>query len=263
MVEPISLPVIPPENVWDLYIIFLCVPFVLRLLLLTRPIYRVTKQLAPHGGWFFKRLRELPIKGLGIIVFNEIMAFSIPIFLVLILRLFSNTLGWESWAETPVIGLSALVLLSMIWLAFDLLRIARIRRMLVAIERQNVTKLRKLADAGFGIRRWLNKFSRKGETDSEKAKRASKSAGKKIGSLLLLRRMTPAGLVGAVATGAAVEAARIGAGKVTEMIDEKMQNEFDKIAKSNTNTLLLLFVRDFAMGVAPLLALWLVPMLLP
>ncbi len=135
--------------------------------------------------------------------------------------------------------------------------------MLVAIERQNVTKLRKLADAGFGIRRWLNKFSRKDETDSEKAKRASKSAGKKIGSLLLLRRMTPAGLVGAVATGAAVEAARIGAGKVTEMIDEKMQNEFDKIAKSNTNTLLLLFVRDFAMGVAPLLALWLVPMLLP
>ena len=263
MVEPISLPVIPPENVWDLYILFLCVPFVLRLLLLTRPIFRVTKQLAPHGGWFLKRLRELPIKGLGIIIFNEIMAFSIPVFLVIILRIFSNTLGWESWTGTPIVGLSILIVLSMIWLALDLLRIARIRRMLVAIERQNVTKLRKLADAGFGIRRWLNKFSHKDETESEKAKRASKSAGKRIGSLLLLRRMTPAGLVGAVATSAAVEAARIGAGKVTEMIDEKMQSEFNKIAKSNTKTLLLLFFRDFAMGGAPLLALWLIPILLP
>ena len=109
MVEPISLPVFPPGNVWDLYILFLFVPFILRFLLLTRPFYRVTKQLVPHGKWFFKQIRELPIKGLGIIAFNEVMAFSIPIFLVLVLRIFSGGLGWETWEETPYIGLIFLV----------------------------------------------------------------------------------------------------------------------------------------------------------
>ena len=39
-------------------------------LLLAKPFLRVTKQLAPHGGWFLKRLNELPIKGLGISCFQ-------------------------------------------------------------------------------------------------------------------------------------------------------------------------------------------------
>ena len=263
MVEALSLPVIPPENVWDLYILFLFVPFLLRFVLLTRPFYRVTKQLVPHGKWFFKQIRELPIKGLGIIAFNEIMAFSIPVFLVLVLRTFSGGLGWSSWDETPLIGLAFLVFLSMLWLVFDLFRIFRVRRMLLAIQKQNISKLRKYAEAGLGIRGWLKKFSKKEETEAEKAKRTSTSIGKNIGKLFFLRRLTPAGLVTAVATGAAVEAARLGAGKVTDMIDEKMQQEFDKLAESSTDKLVVLLLRDFVMGLAPLVALWLIPTLLP
>ena len=263
MAEALSLPVFPPENVWDLYILFLFIPFFLRFFLLTRPFYRVTKQLVPHGKWFFKQIRELPIKGLGIIAFNEVMAFSIPIFLVLILRTFSGGLGWESWDETPLIGLIFLVFFSVLWLLFDLFRIFRVRRMLLAIEKQNIEKLRKYADAGLGIRNWLKKFSKKDETDSDKAKRAGTSVGKKVGKLMLLRRFTPAGLATAVATGAAVEVARIGAGKFTDMIDEKMQKEFDKIAESSTDKLVVLLLRDFVMGLAPLVALWLIPTLLP
>ena len=98
VIEAISMPTIPPGNVWDLYILFLFIPVLLRILLLARPFLRVTKQLVPHGGWILKRIKELPVKGLGIIAFNEIMAFSIPIILVLILRFFSNGLGWESWS---------------------------------------------------------------------------------------------------------------------------------------------------------------------
>jgi hypothetical protein len=264
VIEAISLPTFPPGNVWDLYILFLLLPFLMRAVLLARPFYRVVKQLSPHGGWLLKRVRELPIKGLGIIAFNEVMAFCLPIILVLVLRMFSNSLGWDNWGSTPIIGLAILIVLGLFWLLFDLIRIARIRRMLKAIEKQNIAKLRKVADAGFGIRSWLNKFSKKEETDADKAKRASKSVGKKIGlALWSARKVTPGGLVAAVATGAAIEAARVGAGKVTDMIDEKMQDEFDKIAKSNTNTLLQLFARDFLMGIAPLLALWLIPMLLP
>ena len=262
-IEPISFPTIPPENVWDLYILFLIVPFLLRFLLLTRPFYRVTKQLVPHGKWFFKQIRELPIKGLSIICVNEVMAFSIPIFLVLILRTFSGGLGWGSWDETPIIGLIFLIFLSSLWLILDLFRVFRVRRMLLAIEKQNISKLRTYASAGIGIRNWLNKFSKKEETEAEMAKRTSSSVGKKVGKLMLLRRFTPAGLATAVATGAAVEVARLGAGKVTDMIDGKMQDEFDKLAESNTDKLVVLLLRDFVMGLAPLLALWLIPMLLP
>ena len=264
VIEAISMPTIPPGNVWDLYVLFLFIPVLLRILLLARPFYRVTKQLVPHGGWILKRIKELPVKGLGIIAFNEIMAFSIPVILVLVLRFFSNGLGWESWSETPIFGLGVLIVLGLIWVTLDLIRIARIRRMLIAIEKQNISKLRKVADVGLGFRSWLKKFSKKEEKETEKVKRASKSVGKKIAlALLSFRKVTPAGLVGAVATGAAIEVARVGAGKVTEIIDDRMQQEFDKIAKTNTNTLLLLFLRDFLMGTAPLLALWLIPLLLP
>ena len=264
VIEAISMPTIPPGNVWDLYVLFLFIPVLLRILLLARPFLRVTKQLVPHGGWILKRIKELPVKGLGIIAFNEIMAFSIPVILVLVLRFFSNGLGWENWSETPLFGLVVLIVLGLIWITLDLIRIARIRRMLIAIEKQNVSKLRKVADVGLGFRSWLKKFSKKEEEETEKVKRASKSVGKKIAlALLSFRKVTPAGLVGAVATGAAIEVARVGAGKVTEIIDDRMQQEFDKIAKTNTNTLLLLFMRDFAMGIAPLLALWLIPLLLP
>ena len=114
VIEALSMPIIPPGNVWDLYVLFLIVPFILRFVLLTRPFIRVTKQLVPHGGWILKRIRELPIKGLGLIAFNEIMAFCLPITLVLILRQFSNSLGWNTWGETPILGLVILVLLSLL-----------------------------------------------------------------------------------------------------------------------------------------------------
>ena len=93
----------------------------------------------------------------------------------------------------------------MLWLLFDMFRLFRVRRMLLAIEKQNIDKLRKYADAGIGIRKWLKKFSRKEETDSDKAKRAGTSVGKKVGKLMLLRRFTPAGLATVVATGDVLE----------------------------------------------------------
>ena len=72
------------------------------------------------------------------------------------------------------------------------------------------------------------------------------------------RKFTPAGLVGAVATGAAIELARKGASKVSDKIDEHLQYEFEKIAEANTKTLILFFLRDLAMGLFPLWAIWIV-----
>ena len=65
------------------------------------------------------------------------------------------------------------------------------------------------------------------------------------------------------AVGAAIEAARAGAGKVSDIIDEKMQEEFDKVAKTSTKTLLsLLFLRDLGMAASPLVAFAILPIVL-
>lgn len=266
VVEPLSLPSIPPSNIWDAYILFLLVPMFMRMILLSRPFIRVTKQLAPHGGWFFKRLKELPIRGIGLLAFNEVLAFFLPMLLVLVLRLVSDPLGWNSWDETPTFGLILIIFAAALWVCLDLLRIARIRRMLSAIEKQNIERLRKAADAGLGARGWLRRFARKDKKEEEheesSTSRVAKGALATWGlRVLKARKFTPAGIVSAVATSAAIEVARKGADKVSDMIDEKMQHEFEKIAETNSTTLLILFVRDLAMGIIPILILWSTPLI--
>jgi len=263
VVEPLSMLNFPPANVWDAYILFLFVPMFLRVVLLVRPFIRVTKQLAPHGGWLIKRLKELPVKGFTLLAVNEILAFFIPLLLVLIFRLNSDPLGWDSWKETNWIGFFLILIMVTFWIMLDLLRIYRVRRMLKAVEKQNIERLKKVADAGMGIRAWIRKFGRRGKEEKEEepvGKAVAKNALKTYGLLALkARKFTPAGLAGSIATGVAIEVARRGAGKVSDKIDEKMQEEFEKIAASNSNMLIMLFLRDLAMGVAPLLILWAVP----
>jgi hypothetical protein len=152
---------------------------------------------------------------------------------------------------------------------FDILRIYRVRRMLIAIERYDVDKLRKIANVGIKARKFFRRFSRKEtiEGDETSGTDAVSRVGKKSLTLwglrvLKMRKLNPGGLLASVAVGATIEAARAGAGKVSDMIDEKMQEEFDKIARVNTKTMLGLLVRDFAMGLLPLLALGLLPILL-
>jgi predicted exporter len=64
-----------------------------------------------------------------------------------------------------------------------------------------------------------------------------------------------------VATSASVELARAGAGKISDAVDNKLQKEFDNIAKTNTKTLILLLARDLLMGVIPILILAYLPVL--
>ena len=52
--------------------------------------------------------------------------------------------------------------------------------------------------------------------------------------IIKARKLTPAGLLSSVAVGAAIEVARSGAGKISNMVDNKMQEEFDKVAEINT-----------------------------
>ena len=263
MSSVLAWPSFPPVNAWDAYVgIIIWIPLLMRLVFLTGPFRRTLSKLVPHGGWFFKRVKEAPIRGLGLILFNETLGFTLPPLLVLTFRMLSDPLGWETWGDTPIIAGLLLVMFLGLWIAFDFLRILRIRRMLRAIEKQNIDRLRKIADAGFGLRDWIRKFSGRDKSEEEQASegspidRVAKGALSAWGMRILrVRKLTPAGLISSVAMSAAVEGARYGVGKVSDKIDEKLQEEFDKVSQANSNALLVIFLRDVAMGMYPLLVI--------
>jgi hypothetical protein len=264
--QALALPSFPPGNVWEAYVgIIIWIPLLMRLLFLSKPFWRTLSKLSPHGGWFIKRVKEMPIRGYGLLLFNETLGFTLPPLLVLTFRMLSDPLGWSTWRETPLLAGLLLVVLLGLWVFFDFLRILRIRRMLRAIEKQNINRLKKIADAGFGLRGWLRKFSGRDKTEEEQASEPSPVNKVAKGALstwgvriLKARKLTPAGLVSSVAMSAAVEGARYGVGKVSDKIDEKLQQEFDKVAKANSSTVVVIFLRDVAMGLFPLFAIMLV-----
>ena len=79
---------------------------------------------------------------------------------------------------------------------------------------------------------------------------------------MVARKFTPAGLVSSVAMGAAIEVGKIGAGKFSDVIDKKLQQEFEERTNTQSKTLVVLFLRDMVMGIFPLLVLGIVPWLL-
>jgi len=268
--KALGFPEIPPAGPWDSYVlVIIWLPLILRVLFLLVPFRKAISKLAPHTGWALKQLKSLPIRGFGLLALNEILAFMIPPLLVLLVRFWSDPIGWQEWSEVSNIGGSILLLCLFIWIALDMLRIARVRRMLVAVEKHDVNKLRKVAETGLTVRSWLRRFGRKkdGERTNENQSIVKGTGGKIAKSslkiwgarALLARRLTPAGLLSSLAYGAAVEVARAGAEKASDLVDKKMQEEFDRIANVNSKTLILLFIRDLLMGIIPILVLWLLP----
>ena len=267
MVQPLQLPEFPPEGPWSAYVlIVIWLPLLLRILFLFFPFRKAVYRLLPHTKWALTQLRDLPIRGIGLLAFNETIAFVIPPLVVFCLRIFTDPIGWQSWGDVSNTGLAILGLSFFLWIALDFLRIARVRRMMKAIEKRDINKMKKLADAGLKTRNWLRRFARKDKketTNAEKGGEIAISSAKKWGGrVLVTRKLSPLGLITSVAASASIELARIGAGKITDAVDERMQNEFDNIAKTNTKTLLLLLTRDLLMGVIPILFLAYLPVLL-
>ena len=73
MAQPIGLPEFPPEGPWAAYVlVVIWLPLLLRILLLLFPFRRALVRLAPHTKWALKQLRDLPIKGIGLLALNDI-----------------------------------------------------------------------------------------------------------------------------------------------------------------------------------------------
>ena len=266
MVQPLQLPEIPPEGPWAAYVlVIIWLPLLFRILFLLVPFRKAVYRLLPHTKWAFTQLRELPVRGIGLLAFNETIAFIIPPLVVFGIRTMADPIGWQTWGEVSNTGFATLTLLFIVWVGLDFLRIARVRRMMKAIEKRDIDRIQKLANAGLKTRKWLRRFSRKDDKPasvSEKSSEIAKSSAKKWGRrILFTRKLSPLGLVASVATSASVELARAGAGKISDAVDNKLQKEFDNIAKTNTKTLILLLARDLLMGVIPILILAYRPLL--
>ena len=252
--------------------IIIWIPLVLRIIFLLSPFRKAIAKLAPHAGWAFKQIRELPVKGFGLLAVNEALAILFPPLLVLLIRLLVDPIGWQQWGEVPNLGVALLMLFLFFWIFFDLFRIAKIRKMLRAVENHDVNKLRKVADAGLTVRNWLRRFGRKeNDVPVKDNQTLAKQTGTRAlktsmliwgGRVLKARRLTPAGLLSSIAVGVAIETARGGAEKISDMVDKKMQEEFDKVAQINSRHLIFLFIRDLIMGMSPIIMLWLLPIML-
>ena len=181
MIQPLQLPEVPPDGPWAAYVlVVIWLPLLFRALFLAIPFRAVIGKFAPHSGWALKKLKELPVRGFGLLAINEIFAFMIPPILVLIIRLSNNPIGWQSWSEVSNIGGIVLFASLLLWVFFDALRIIRVRRMMKAVEKHDIAKLRKVADAGLGARSWLRKFSRKDTDEIDNGQQTTAQTGGKI-----------------------------------------------------------------------------------
>ena len=151
--QPISFPNFPPDGPWDAYVSFVIwIPLILRIILLLNPFRTAIAKLSPHAGWAFQQIRQLPVKGFGLLAANEILAMLFPPIIVLLVRLLFDPIGWQEWSELSNIGGALLLLFLFFWIFFDIFRIGKIRRMLKAVEKHDVNKLRKVADTGLSVR---------------------------------------------------------------------------------------------------------------
>jgi hypothetical protein len=137
--------------------------------------------------------------------------------------------------------------------------------MMLAVIKQDVDRLRKVADVGLGARRLLRRFAREkdAEPEEEQSKRGKVwSIAKKAGGIALLsRKFTPQGLAAAVAWSAAEEAARRGAAHLSERLDAHIEASVEVIIRRNVWTSFIILGRDMVMGLFPLALLALMPLI--
>jgi hypothetical protein len=246
------LPDFPPASPWQAYVWYIAfLPFIFRVILVSRPLVKVVRIFAPHSGWAIKQIKDLPVKGVGLLLFNEILAFTLPPLLVIVIRLLVDPLGWQSWSEVNATGLVLLLSAFLVWVYFDLLRVFRVRNMLNAVLEKDIGKLRKRAGFALGIRKGLLKFGR-GSDEKVKSFTEAAKEGEAAG------KVVNKGVIGAVA-GIATEAVRRGATALVEKVDSTIENKFEVAVAEYNQNLIMILLRDIAMSAGPLLILTLIP----
>jgi len=246
------LPDFPPASPWQAYVWYIAfLPFIFRVILVSKPLTKVIKVFAPHSGWAIKQIKDLPVKGVGLLLFNEVLAFCLPPLLAILIRLMVDPLGWQNWSDVNITGMALLLAAFLIWVYFDLLRVFRVRNMLNGVLEKDIKKLQKRASFALGLRKGLMKFGR-GPDEEVKSFTDAAMDGEKAG------KVVNKGIIGAVA-GIATEAVRRGATALVDKVDSTIENKFETAVAEYNQNLIMILLRDIAMSAGPLLILTLIP----
>ncbi|MDG1541410.1 MAG: hypothetical protein P8Q39_01050, partial [Candidatus Thalassarchaeaceae archaeon] len=119
MAEVIFIPSLPPASPYEGYLYMLLIPLLLRLILVLPPLIDLISKFSPDRKILWQAINSLKIKGLWVIVFNEVLAVFLPFILALYARTLFDPIGWEGWNETPIEAIYALLVAGGLWLFGD------------------------------------------------------------------------------------------------------------------------------------------------
>ena len=261
MVDIVYVPAFPPASPYEAYLYLLVIPLLLRLILVLPPLIDLVQKFSPDKKVIWQAVRSLKIRGLWVIVLNELLAIFLPFILALYARTLFDPLGWPDWEVTPMKGVYALIITAGLWLFGDFLRVARTRRLIRNVSESNRIVVRAAAQGMIharGTLGFLERFSLRGllrkqlsEESPEGEAEADREPAKKsmLGSLLGIG--VEVGEKGLEVADAAVGVVRDKAAQMSGSMDKKVEESI----RHQSKIALTLMVRDLILSLMPIVIL--------
>ena len=253
--EAIYVPSFPPAAPYEAYLYVLILPFLFRMVMVVPPLIDLLQKFGGDAKWYWNRIRKLRIKGLGWLLFNEILALLLPFFLAFYARTVFDPLGWPDWQTTPEAAVWLLIIVAVLWLWADLLRVARTRRLLRSVSEQNRVVVKVAVQVAAGARTFLDRLRVFSPLDMHSDVKAADDAmegrpdpADETAMQSLGRQVKDQALIAAEALS---EIVRQKADEVSEKLDAKIESG----VQSHVRTSLKLLLRDVAMSLAPIAVL--------
>ena len=102
--QAIYVPSIPPASAFEAYLLLLIIPFVFRLVMVVPPLFDIISKYGGDAKWFWGRIRQIRIKGLSLLIFNEVISLILPVLLAIFARSMFDPVGCPDWEATPSTG---------------------------------------------------------------------------------------------------------------------------------------------------------------
>jgi hypothetical protein len=247
--QAIYVPSIPPASAYEAYLLLLVIPFVFRLVMVVPPLFEIFSKFGGDAKWFWTRIRQIRIKGLAMLIVNEIVALILPVILAIYARNRFDPVGWPDWNATPSTGIIILFAFGGLWLWADLLRVARTRRLLRAVGEKNRYIAKAAVQVAAKARGALDYLRLLSPLDIMEGRVDPQEEQPEEAPLMRLGRMVKDRAIMAAET--VTEVIRGKAEETSELIDSRIEDE----VQSHARTSLFLLMRDILMSLAPIAVL--------
>ncbi|MDP6379008.1 MAG: hypothetical protein QF885_05115 [Candidatus Thalassarchaeaceae archaeon] len=258
MVEAIYIPSFPPGSPYEAYIYMLTIPLFLRLILVMPPLIDLIQKYSPDRMILWQAVNSLKIKGLWVIVFNEVLALLLPFILALYARTLFDPIGWTGWEDIPSRAIYALIAAGALWMIGDFMRVARTRRLMRSVSERNRIMV-KVAAKGIvharGVLGFMEKLRIGGKPQQELAASNEDSTENDAPKKSILNSLLN---LGGAASGKGAEVADAALGVVRDKATEltnKMDDQIQRGIQQQSKVAIKLLLRDLVMSIAPIVVL--------